>query len=129
MSLKGNGLNSEIAGKIPQVEMRKIKNGDRADLVAYGPKSSIDQFQKMYQELTKQMAEESDGSESSDMEGDDESRSSSSSDHSIVFARRTAQSIANNTQQSSMKKHDPNMPPAQILIDASAFLNTKNRRK
>lgn len=42
MSIKGDGLNSGMSNKMTQVEIRKIKNGDRADLVAYGPKSSID---------------------------------------------------------------------------------------
>ena len=45
MSIKGDGIGGGSGGlgnKMTQVEIRKIKNGDRADLVAYGPKSSID---------------------------------------------------------------------------------------
>ena len=42
LQMKENGANSGLNSKLPQVEIRKIKNGDRADLVAYGPKSSID---------------------------------------------------------------------------------------
>jgi len=75
-----------VRKNLPQVEIRKITNGDRADLVAYGTKSSLDQFQKMYKELTKQMAEESNDSSSSGSDNN-ESRSSSTSEHSLVIER------------------------------------------